>query len=385
MDGSSRLRDREDDMIAFTKRLVQTPSLSGEEKAIAGIVKAEMKGLGYEVSVDSMGSVVGRMGRRRGRVVLFDAHMDHIKPGGLENWAHPPYGSEVVDGVMYGRGTVDMKSSLAAMIYGCAAADVQGEVVLTAVVHEETNEGIATRRIIEELRLKPDACILGEPTDLKLSVGQRGRAVFKVTTRGATSHASMPELGRNAVYEMAPVIEAIEELNAHLPSDPFLGPGTIAVTEIRCQPGGGPIIPDLCEVFVDRRTIPGETLGGITEELRKVAVGAEVELVTDEFTCYTGVKARLPQYFAGWLTDRRHWLVRKSLKALGGVLGGEPGVIGWRFSTDGVATSGELGIPTVGFGSGDPALAHQPNEHVAVADVKAAARGFHALAEELAK
>ena len=126
MDGSSRLRDREDDLIAFTRRLVQTPSLSGEEEAIAGIVKAEMEGLGYEVTVDGMGSVVGRMGRRRGRAVLFDAHMDHIKPGGLENWAHPPYGSEVVDGVMYGRGTVDMKSSLAAMIYGCAVADVEG-------------------------------------------------------------------------------------------------------------------------------------------------------------------------------------------------------------------------------------------------------------------
>jgi len=372
-------------MIAFMRRLVQTPSLSGEEKAIAGIVKAEMEGLGYEVSVDGMGSVVGRRGRRRGRAVLFDAHMDHIKPGGLENWAHPPYGAEVVGGVMYGRGTVDMKSSLAAMIYGCAAADVEGEVVLTAVVHEETNEGIATKRIIEELRLKPDACVLGEPTDLKLSVGQRGRAVFKVTTRGATSHASMPELGRNAVYEMTPVIEDIKELNTRLPSDPFLGPGTIAVTEIRCQPGGGPIIPDLCEVLVDRRTIPGETLGGVTEELRRVAVGAEVELVTDEFTCYTGVKARLPQYFAGWLTDRSHWLVGESLKALGATLGSPPRVVGWRFSTDGVATSGELGIPTVGFGSGDPALAHKPNEHVAVADVKTAARGFNALAGELAK
>lgn len=379
------LSENEEDLIGFTRRMVQTPSLSGEEDKVARVVAEELEKLGYGVEIDEMGSILARIGGGKGKRVLFDGHLDHIMPGDPGTWRHPPYAAEVVDGVMYGRGTVDMKGALAAMIYGCAAPEVEGEVILALVVHEETNEGIATRKLIEEKDLRVDACVLGEPTDLALAIGQRGRAVFRVTTRGATSHSSMPELGENAVYLMTPIIEAIKELNESLPSDPFLGKGTVVVTEISCKPGGGPIVPDRCEVLVDRRTIPGETLEGITEELKELATDAEVELIVDEFTCYTGARERAVQYFAGWLTDEGHWVVERGLEALGAALGERPRVMGWRFSTDGVATAGDLGIPTIGFGPGDPSMAHQPNEHVRVEDVKEAARGFCALAYILTK
>ncbi|MCW3979536.1 MAG: M20/M25/M40 family metallo-hydrolase, partial [Candidatus Bathyarchaeota archaeon] len=302
-----------------------------------------------------------------------------------ESWGHEPYGAEEVDGVLYGRATVDMKGALAAMIYGCSAPEVRGEVVLTCVVHEETNEGAATRNIIGERGLEPDACVLGEPTDLQLSIGQRGRSVFRIVTRGATSHASMPELGRNALYKMTPIIDRIKAANESLPSDPFLGSGSMAVTTIACRPGAGPIVPDYCEIQVDRRLVPQETLEGVLGEMRGLAAGAEVELLDDRMRCYTGYEEEVSQYFQGWVTERDHWSVKEGLDALEEGLGRRPEIIGWRFSTDGIATAGELGIPTIGFGPGDPSLAHQPDEHVALADVETAARGYCALAYRLAR
>jgi len=378
-----KLEGSEPRMFDFLTRLIRTPSLSGDEGRIAEIIAGEMEGLGYEVEVDEMGSILGRRGEEGGRSVLFDGHMDHVEPGARESWSHDPYAADVVDGVLYGRGSVDMKGALAAMIYGCAAPRTRGEAIVSCVVQEETNEGVATRKIIEDKGLKPDACVLGEPTDLALSIGQRGRCVFRVTTRGVTSHASMPELGRNALYEMTPIIERIRESNRDLPSDPFLGAGSMAVTGITCKPGAGPIIPDLCEILVDRRLVPQETLTGVLGELRALALEAEVELVEDEITCYTGYQGKVEQYFPGWITDRGHWAVGDGLRALEEALGERPEVVGWRFSTNGVATAGGLGIPTIGFGPGDPALAHQPNEHVALSDVVAAARGYCALAYRL--
>ena len=370
-------------MNEFLGRLIKTPSLSGEEEEIAGIVSDEMRALGYGVDVDEMGNVIARRGGKNGRTILFDGHLDHIQPGALDSWSHPPYAAEVVDGVLYGRATVDMKGALAAMIYGCAAPELSGEVVLTLVVHEETNEGVATRKIIEEKTLELDACVLGEPTDLNLSIGQRGRCVFKIVTRGVTSHASMPELGENALYEMTPIIYRLKEVNQRLPSHPFLGAGSMAVTSITCRPGAGPIVPDYCEIQVDRRLVPQETLDGVLSEMKKYAPGAEVGLLVDELMCYTGYVTKVEQYFQGWITDRDHWSVVESMGALERGLGEKPEIIGWRFSTDGVATAGELGIPTIGFGPGDPALAHQPNERIALADVASAARGYCALAYRL--
>ncbi|MCW3991022.1 MAG: YgeY family selenium metabolism-linked hydrolase [Candidatus Bathyarchaeota archaeon] len=375
---------REPEIVAFLKQLIKTPSLSGEEGEIAGIVSDKLRELGYGVDVDGMGNVIAQRGKGRGKTILFDGHLDHVQPGALEAWSHGPYDAEVVDGVLFGRATVDMKGALAAMIYGCAAPDVDGTVIMTFVVHEETNEGVATKKIIEDKGLSIDACVLGEPTDLQLSVGQRGRCVFKITTKGATSHASMPELGVNALYLMTPIIERIKDENQNLPTHPFLGQGSMAVTTLRCLPGTGPIVPDHCEIEVDRRLVPQETLEGVLEEMRGLAPGAQVELLVDELKCYTGYTAKADQYFPGWIIDEDHWAVQESLEALTDGMSRKPDIIGWRFSTDGIATAGQLGIPTVGFGPGDPALAHQPNEYIRLDDVVAAAKGYCALAYRLA-
>lgn len=378
-----RLKDDEPRILTFLKNLIRTPSLSGNEGSLAELITLEMETLGYDVEIDDMGSVLGTLGDDDGRTILFDGHMDHVDTGSLESWSHNPYEAEVLNGLIYGRGAVDMKASLAAMIHGCAASQITGKVLVACVVHEETYEGVAVRKLIEKRVPKPAVCVLGEPTNLNLSIGQRGRSVFKISTKGVTSHASMPELGKNAIYKMLPIINHIREANQHLPSHSFLGSGSITVTSIKCRPGDGPIIPDHCEILVDRRLVPQENLGDVLEKLRSMAAGSEVELVKDKLSCYTGYHTMSEQYFPGWIIDREHWAVKESLQALEEMLGGKPEIIGWKFSTDGVATAGALSIPTIGFGPGDPALAHQPDEHVALSDVTAAARGYCALAHKL--
>jgi putative selenium metabolism hydrolase len=376
---------KEAEIVALLKELVKTPSLSGEEGTIAGIISDKLTELGYSVDVDGMGNIIAQRGGGKGKTILFDGHLDHIQPGAPEGWSHGPYDAEVVDGTLYGRATVDMKGALAAMIYGCAAPEVEGTVVLTFVVHEETNEGVATKKIIEDRGLSIDACVLGEPTDLQLSVGQRGRCVIKITTKGATSHASMPELGVNALYLMIPIVDRIKAATQGLPTHPFLGQGSMAVTTLRCLPGAGPIVPDHCEIEVDRRLVPQETLEGVLDEMRGLAPGAEVELLVDRLDCYTGYSTEADQYFPGWIIEEEHWAVQDSLEALKDGMSKAPEIIGWRFSTDGIATAGQLGIPTIGFGPGDPKLAHQPNEYISLDDVMASAKGYCALAYRLAR
>lgn len=376
-----RLRDYEPRMIDFLRRLIMTPSPSGCEGAVAELIVEEMELLGYDATVDEMGNVIGRIGEGE-RTILFDGHMDHVSEGSPEGWSHRPYGAEMDGDMIYGRGAVDMKGSLASMIYGCAASEPSGRVVVACVVHEETNEGVALREIIESRIPRPDACIIGEPTDLRLSIGQRGRAVFRIATRGLTSHASMPELGINSIYRMVPVIERLREASERLPRDPLLGASSLAVTGIRSRPEG-PVVPDLCEILVDRRLIPQEGLEEVLRGLRELAPEAEVELMVDEITCYTGLRRSVQQYFPGWLTRPDSGLVALCLEALEASLGYRPETSVWRFSTDGVATAGTLGIPTVGFGPGDPTLAHRPDERISITDVKAAARGFCALSSTL--
>jgi acetylornithine deacetylase/succinyl-diaminopimelate desuccinylase-like protein len=157
----------------------------------------------------------------------------------------------------------------------------------------------------------------------------------------------------------------------------------MVITKIDCKPGSGPIVPDYCEILVDRRMVHQQTMGKVLDEMDGLTENAEVEIVVDEVTCYTGENIKNRQFFPGWLTDPDHWLVKKGRNALEIGLGKKPKIIGWEFSTDGVATAGQLDIPTIGFGPGNPALAHQPNEHISITDVTKAARGFNKLAESL--
>lgn len=381
------------ELYGFAQRLVQTPSLSAQEGAVADLVVEHLKTLGFpDVRVNAMGSVIATLGNGDGPTVLFDAHMDTVAPGSLDRWPHPPYDGVIDNDMLYGLGAVDMKSALASMVYGVRQLlpyqdRLNGTLVLALVVQEEPCEGLAIRYIVEEDGIIPDMVLLGEPTGLHISRGQRGRVMFKVSVAGKSSHGSQPDLGQNAIYAAARLIFAVQLLADALPRDPFLGPGTIAVTAIQSRGPGLNAIPDLCKVYLDRRLTLGETVMGARAQLESMIsredIPATVQITTYDEPSYTGLVRVAEEAHPAWVLDRSHPLVTTLLQTIQAVSGETPEVRHWPFSTDGVYTMGQRNIPTVGFGPGDPNLAHTPQERVRLAELKTAAHVYAGLAARL--
>jgi putative selenium metabolism hydrolase len=375
---------------ALAQRLVRTPSLSTQEGAVAAILAEAMTAVGFDdVRVDRMGNVIGRIGPEGERGLLFDGHMDTVGPGDPSAWARDPYGGDVVDGVLYGRGASDMKGALAAMVYAGArlAADkkrLKAPVYVVGVVQEEPCEGLAMRHIVEVEGIHPAAVVLGEATNLHLARGQRGRIELQVDVRGRSCHASAPDRGINAIYEATRLVFALQLQAPQLNNDSFLGKGSLAVTAIASEAGSRNVVPDYCMVYVDRRLTIGETEATALAEVKRVlsreAIKAEVHIPRYQAASYTGWLCEQAEVFPPWTTPEDAPLVRQVSAAVEAELGYAPHLRRWEFSTDGVYTAGVAGIPTVGFGPGEERYAHTVEEQVRLIDLAAAAAVYADLA-----
>ena len=369
-----------DALVSFAKRLVGTESPSGQEGAVAALVREEMERLGYAVEVDELGTVTGTLGGGDGPCVLLDAHMDTVGVTDRAAWSADPAG-ELRDGRLYGRGSVDMKGPLAALVHGAAAAAARGRVVVSASIAEEMIEGYATVEVAR--RVRPDVAVICEPSHRTVVVGQRGRAELIVEVQGRPSHSSRPDLGVNAVEAMADVLVAARGLE--LPEHPALGPAILVVTDVVSRPYPAlSVLPDRCTATFDRRTLPGEGEDEVLAQLRDAAEAAvaphgatvQVTIGLDRFDAYTGTPVEAPNFAAAWYTGADAPAARAAL----GAVGGEPGH--WLFCTNGSGTAA-LGIPTIGFGPGDETLAHRVDEHIELAELEAGARDYAALVEAL--
>jgi putative selenium metabolism hydrolase len=378
------------DLYQFTQRLIQTPSLSTQEGDVAALIIEHLDMLGFtNVFVNAMGSVIVTLGNGNGPTLLYDAHMDTVAAATPEHWLHPPHAGEIEDNVLYGLGAIDMKSALASMIYGARQLlpyqdRLNGTLVLAFVVQEEPCEGLAIRYVVEEDGIRPDYVLLGEPTNLEISRGQRGRVMFKVAVEGKSAHGSQPSLGQNAIYAAARLVFAVQLLADTLPHDPFLGAGTIAVTKIESQGASLNAIPDLCKVYIDRRLTLGETVSAAQAQLESMisreGIPASVQITTYDDPSYTGLVRVAREAHPAWVLDRGHPLLAALSHTIQTVRGSVPHTSHWPFSTDGVYTMGVAGIPTVGFGPGDPNLAHTSQEYMRLGDLKTAAHVYAGLA-----
>ncbi len=381
------------DLVTFLQDLVRTPSPSTQEKAVAERLAEEMRQVGFpQVKRDRIGNVIGRLGDDTGPRLIYNGHMDTVGVGDPASWSRDPYGAQLESGVLYGRGACDMKGSLAAMVYGAKAlldAGVQlaGELCMAGVVQEEPCEGLAMRVLVEEEGLRPDLVVLGEPTNLQISRGQRGRIEMQAAVRGRSCHASAPEHGRNAIYDAARLLFGIELLAPQLADDAFLGRGSIAVTQIDSSAASRNAIPDTCTFYIDRRLTLGETEAKALAEIQGIiareGVEASVKVTEYRATSYTGYECRAKEFYPPWALDQDHPLVKATSKAIRETLGYRPKVGQWAFSTDGVYTMGRANIPTVGFGPGEERFAHTVDDQIRLDDVVAAARVYARLAVEV--
>jgi len=380
-------------MTAFLQDMVRIPSLSTQEGEVAARLAEEMRRVGIsDVRVNGIGSVIGRIGAGGGQKLLFNGHMDTVGVSDPSAWSRDPFGAEIEDGVLYGRGAVDMKGALAAMVYAGkmlldAGVSLDGDLYLVGVVQEEPCEGLAMRILIEEEGLRPDLVVLGEPTNLQVSRGQRGRMEMRVTVQGKACHSSAPHLGQNAIYGASRLIFGLEMLADQLANDRLLGQGSLAITHIESTAGSRNAVPDRCTFYIDRRLTLGETEAQALAEVQGVilreGLRADVEVTEYRATSYTGYEACQREYYPAWAMDEDHPLVQATVRAVRRTLGYLPRVREWTFSTDGVYTMGVAGIPTVGFGPGDDRHAHTAEEQIRLDDVAAAAQVYAQLAVDL--
>ncbi len=378
---------------AFLRDLVRIPSPSGEEGAVAERILREMEGLGFsDVHMDAVGNVVGRVGPVEGPTLMLNGHMDTVRISDPETWTRDPLGAQIEDGLLYGLGSADMKGGLAAMIYGAKLArdgslPLIGNLVVACVVQEETSEGLGTRTLVEQSDIRPNWVVIGEPTNLNVSRGQRGRLEMRIVTRGKSAHAASPQLGENAIYLAARLVFGLELLAEQLGEDEFLGRGTLAVTEISSSAGSRNAVPDRCTLLIDRRLTLGENETKALSEVQRViareGVDADVAVTTYCTTTHTGYECEMREFYPAWVIAADHPLVKATVQAAQTQLRRRPEITRWGFSTEGVYTAGEAGIPTVGFGPGKEELAHTADEYVRLEDVTSAARVYAQLAAQL--
>lgn len=375
-------------MFDFLARLIATPSLSGEEGAAADVVLAELKTLGItDVIRDSAGSILATIGPGDGPTLLLDAHLDTVHVSAP--WPHDPHDPIVRDGIMYGLGACDAKAAIAAMLYTAShlkslGLPGKGTLALAFVVNGEPCEGAAIRHLLEETGLAPDAVVLGEPTAGQVVRGHRGRIMFRVSVRGRSSHASQPERGINAVTAAARLIFGLDLMGIDFPTDPFFGPGTVAVTRVESRSPAMNAIPDQCDIYIDRRLTAGETATRAESELDTVVIreGVEVdiEVTAPSVRSYLGGHIEPMSAYPAWKLPREHPLVDMALNILLELRDEEPRSISTPFSTDGAYTMGQRAIPTIAFGPGHPEHVHTEDDQVVLADVVTAAQVYAALA-----
>jgi putative selenium metabolism hydrolase len=369
-------RGYEEQIVRFLRDLISIPAESGKEGDRCERVLREYESLGFdEVFFDGLGSVVARIGSGDFKI-LFDGHIDCVGVGDLGAWTFDPFAGKLEDGEIWGRGAVDELPAIAGMAYGAKILADRGvpegvSLYLTASVMEEDCDGYCMRHLIETEGIRPDVVVLGEPTDLGVYRGQRGRMEATITTHGVSAHGAHADRGVNALYKMASIISDVEQLNDRLAVDDFLGKGSIIVSSIECTTPSLNAVPDSARIYIDRRLTVGETVESSMAELQALPhLGdADVELLKYDAVSWRGTRAQQDKYYPTWVLDEDHPLVRGVAAAAAEALGKAPKISRWSFSTNGVATMGLYGIPTVGFAPGLEELAHTTEERVSVDDL----------------
>lgn len=371
--------------------LVRVPGFSGSEGERVALLKDLCEEAGMEgLRVDALGSLLGTVGRGK-RMLAFDAHIDTVGPGDPAAWDTPPHSGLLRGGLVLGRGSADQLGGAAAMIQAASvlkelAWDGGFTILFSFTVLEEDCDGLCWDRLIEVDRVVPDFFVSTEPTSCRLYRGHRGRMEIRVDFRGVSCHGSAPERGKNAAYAASRAALAVAALNARLKADDdgFLGKGTVVVSRMEAAGPSQCAVPDSAWIYLDRRLTWGEDKAIALAQVEAAIKDAGVDDFSISVPCYSGrayTGASYPGelYFPTWKLPADHELVRAGVGAHRDLFGSPPVVDKWTFSTNCVAVAGRRGIPCVGFGPGDEAAAHAPNESNRVDDLEKCVAFYAAL------
>ncbi len=387
------VEEAHDEILRFFREIVAIPSMDSDIGEVGARIGEEMKKLGFdEVYVDQYGSIVGRIGDGD-TILLYDSHIDTVGIGDPSQWEWDPFEGKVEDGNLYARGALDEKGSTPGMIYGMAMARdlglLDGYTVYYLGNIEEWCDGIGCQAFVEWEGVTPDFVVIGEPTNMKVYRGHKGRMEMEVTCKGKSAHAASNYMGDNAIYKMMKLVKAIEEMDANLPTHEFLGQGRITVTRISTISPSTNAVPDECTIFVDRRITFGETRESVLESIwnaipEEVRDDFEIRELVYDTPSHTGAVFEYEQYFPSWAMDEEDPFIQAGLETIKTIWGREEPAGKWDFSTNGNYWRGKIGVPSLGFAPGDEVYAHAVNEHVPLKDVVEATK-FYALLPAILK
>ncbi|MGH2453778.1 MAG: M20 family metallopeptidase [bacterium] len=363
--------------VRMAQRLVQTPSVNppGDVRACAHILQEafQRSNITTELLETEPGrvNVIARIGdAASGPVVLLNGHLDVVPP--TADWEGEAFSGRIADGMLIGRGAVDMKSGLAAMVavmeeLRARGLPRKGQVVLAAVADEETGSRFGTRSLLER-GLEASSAIVGEPTNLQIANGNRGSLLATVTFRGKAGHAARPSRGVNAISAAAVFISQLESFHPRRTDARFeVSTPSLTVTMIQ---GGvkSNVVPDRASVTLDRRTLPGESGAMAEDELRQVL----------DRTTRPGIRAELHvrTIHEPYILPEDASPVVAMKEACRRVLQRAPQVLAKAEATDASYLWHLAHIPTIIFGPGDPTLAHSSGEAVPVEQIAASAHAY---------
>lgn len=367
--------------------MVKIKSLSGQEKEHQELVAKLLLEAGCDkVWTDGLGNVIGQIGDGD-KILAFDAHIDTVDVGNLDNWQFEPFSGVIRDGKVWGRGTADQKGGAAAFITAAKIIKDLGwnkniTLLFVASVMEEDSDGLCWNYIIEEDKIKPHLVVSTEPTSCNIYRGQRGRMEITVDFKGLSAHGSAPERGINAIYKAANVALEIEKLNEKLAYDSFLGKGTVVVSQFKSGSPSLCAVADYAQLYLDRRLTRGENKDIAISQIKAIAepYGGLVSVPYYNGKAWTGLEYGMEKYYPTWLLEPNHPFVLLAEQTFENLWAKKPLVDKWTFSTNGVTICGVHNIPVIGFGPGNEKEAHAPNEFVEIDQLVAASAFYAALA-----
>lgn len=313
--------------------------------------------------------------------LTFHAHIDTVPAGDPQRWSVDPFGAEIRDGAIYGRGAGDDKGSVAAQAMALlalarAGVGLEGCLQLAVVADEESGGLEGTVWLRDVGKLAPDYLVIGEQTNNQVAIAERVACGIDLTVFGKSTHGAMPWAGENAVLKAARALSWLEDnlfplLQAR--AHPYLPPATLNIGKIT----GGiqwNIVPDWCKVEMDRRLLPGETREAAMQEIQDALdeFARRVEPLRFELFSQGEVAANVN-------TPADHPFVALANRALADAIGEERPLTGYVQTSDG-RWFADRGMPIIIFGPSNPAVAHAPDEHVSIVQLVEAARFLALLA-----
>ena len=367
------------DPVQLTQDLVRFDTINppGRELACIEMLASLLSEAGLQIKIHEFGEKRANLiatldAEKAGPALCFTGHVDTVPLGGAL-WQRDPFGGEIIDGRVYGRGSTDMKSGVAAFVAAtCAAArgerKVGGGVTLIITAGEETGCDGATELVKAGILKRGGALVVAEPTSNVAMVGHKGALWLRAVMTGVTAHGSMPHLGVNAAYKAARAVGKLEIFDFNEAPHPHLGKPTLNVGAMRAGINVNSV-PDRAEIDIDIRTIPSLPHARVKEHLA-AELGDDISM------------SALVDVPAVWTEPKNAWLA-DVFAAVHAVTGKEPLPIATvPYFTDASVLKPALGDPpTVVLGPGEPGMAHQTDEYCFVGHIRDAAEIYARLIE----